>query len=770
MQDKRKTIQSFISEAKRRRVFRGSAGYILAAWGLVEVADIVGPAFNLPPWTIRLLITALLIAFPFVVVLAWTYDFSFSGISKTTGDLDTGFTTKRWFRAGIVVFTGMVCAGAILWVWSSEILRDERFEKSPDDEFPKVVAVADFKSIVSEGSEWLGEGIANLVRDNLAQSKFLRLVSPRRWKAVSQTGSEAELLQLAAAAGIRYLVQGEVIGSRSGFLLTVRLLDTSDGEQLDALTFDAADVPLALEKATAVAQAARAELKVPIQERVDVYSADFAAENPGAYRAFVAALEYWINFDFSDAERMLKGALELQPDYPMARYYLAWVQTVQDRVAEARQSLEMAAEADSLAPRERLFVDALAPLIDRDMQSASEAYSQLLEQYPYETEAINLYAEVLTHLGRYEEALAQYRKLTQLEPEVQLGWSGMGYINLQLGRYDDAAPAIERFARLAPDNPNAFVLKGDLARARNRLEEARESYRTAIEKGPDLQEAIVSLATIDYLLGNVDEALGRLDGLIKDDGAIPRYRIDAAFAAGGILDGRGQFRRHIAYLDALGPEIQAAEILVAKAMADKALARLETEGPAPEIDALVRDAIALSPGVPTRYLFARGLLELRRKDVVAAAATARQIRGHALPPDNPDRTEDKAADYLLGRVALVEGRYREAVTRLEAALGREGYQYRLYELALAEAHLASGRVDEAIARLERIGTDIDPIDPRLDLELDRARARLTLAEAYLVEGETRKAAGLLESLSRQWSGADPGFTGADTLEQVRRGL
>ncbi|MGB5248703.1 MAG: tetratricopeptide repeat protein [Gammaproteobacteria bacterium] len=712
------------------------------------------------------MITALLIMFPFVVVLSWTYDFSFSGIRRTTGDLDTGFTTRRWFRGGVVAVTGAICASAIWWVWSSEILQDENFTKDPDDEFPKIVAVADFKSIVGEGSEWLGDGIANLVRDNLAQSKFLRLVSPRRWQAVTRSGSEEEVLAVAAAAGIRYVLQGEVIGSRSGFLLTVRLMDTADGEQLDARTFEAADVPLALEKATAIAQATRAELQVPIQERVDVYSADFAADNPGAYRAFVAALEYWINFDFADAERMLKGALELQPDYPMARYYLAWVQTVQDRPAEARDNLAIAADADSLSDRDRLFIDALAPLIDRDMETAQEAYSRLLEQYPYESEAINLYAEVLEHLGHNEDAIAQYQRLSQLEPEVQLGWSGMGNVNLRLGRYDEAAPAIDRFASLAPDNPNAFVLKGDLARARNRLQEAREHYQTAIDKGPDLQEAIVSLATVDYLLGDVDSALYTLDALIMDGDAIPRYRIDALFAAGGILDSLGQFQRHVAYIDALDAEIRSSEVVVAKALTDKALAILQAKGPTPEVSTLIDNAMALSPGVPTRYLFARGLVELRRSDFDAVVGTANEIRAHSLPAGNPDRTEEKAADYLQGRVAMAQGDYRAAVSVLSTAVDREGYSYRLYELALAEAQLGTGSVDEAIARLERISTITDPNDPRLDLELDRAMARLRLAEGYFARQQIQQAGGILDALRLRWADADPGFAGVDALEQM----
>lgn len=750
----------------RRRLFRTSIGYSVAAWVIVQVVDIVGPAFHLPDWSIRLLVTALLIGFPFIVVLAWTYQFSWHGIRKTTGDTDTGITTRGWFRSGLVGLTGLICAGGIWWVWSSEVLRDENFGVMPEDSFPKTVVVADFKAIVDEEAEWLGEGIANLVRDNLAQSKFLRQVSPRRWRAVSGGSGDRELLQATADAGIRYLLQGEVIGSRSGFLLTVRLLDTANGEQLDARTFDAPNVPLVLEKATAIAQATRANLKVPIQERVDVYAADFASENPGAYRAFVSALEYWINFEFLDAERMLKGALDLQPEYAMARYYLAWVQAVQDKLAEARENLTLARAADSLNERERLFVDALGPFLERDMAAAAAAYSTLLEQYPYEPEAINLYAEALTHVGWQEDALEQYRFLSQLEPEVQLGWSGMGYIAVLLGKYDEARPAIERFATLAPDNPNAFVLRGDLNRAQNRLQEARDDYRIAIEMGPDLQEAIVSLANIEYRLGNVDQALVTLDGLINDDSAVPRYRIDAAFAAGDILNGRGQFRQYVAYLDALEQQIRASEIIVAKALADKALAKLQVEGPTPEIEMIIAESIQQSPGVPTRYLFARGVFELAQQDFAAVAKTAEEIRSYALPPDNPDRTEDQAADYLLGRAHLSQGNFADAVVKLGAAIDGAGYQYGLYEVALAEVLLASGELTEAIERLESPRLRWSSTDPRLDLELDRAQGRLLLARAYRAQGANDKARAIQASLASQWRDADAGFSGVASVAQV----
>ena len=49
----------------------------------MQVADVVGPAFNLPEWTVRFLITILLIGFPFVVVVSWMYDLSGGHLERT---------------------------------------------------------------------------------------------------------------------------------------------------------------------------------------------------------------------------------------------------------------------------------------------------------------------------------------------------------------------------------------------------------------------------------------------------------------------------------------------------------------------------------------------------------------------------------------------------------------------------------------------------------------------------------------------------------------
>lgn len=85
--EKKSSGAKFYAELKRRRVLSFTAGYILSAWFVIEVASVVLPAFEAPEWFLRLLIIAVVLASPVVVVLAWFYDFTRKGI-VFTDDVD----------------------------------------------------------------------------------------------------------------------------------------------------------------------------------------------------------------------------------------------------------------------------------------------------------------------------------------------------------------------------------------------------------------------------------------------------------------------------------------------------------------------------------------------------------------------------------------------------------------------------------------------------------------------------------------------------------
>lgn len=722
--NKQKEDRTFLQELSRRHIFGSAIAYVVSSWVLIQVADVIGEAFGAPDWIVRALATVLLLLFPAFVVFSWEFNFTKKGFERAGEDLDRGWSARPAVRRSIVGLVSALSLAAIWWTWQAGILTDESFKKE-DDDFPKIIAVDGFRTFAAEGSEWLGDGISNLVRDNLAQSRYLRVISLRRWRALASDNTEEDMVNLAASVDIDYLIHGEIIGNRSGFVLTVRLTDTRDGEQLDAQTYEVDEEGPLLERATSIAQNARARLKVPVQEQVDVYAADFAADNPSAYRAYTDALDYWINYEFAQAERLLAAAIELQPDFAMARYHLSRVLASQDKFNEALAFIEQAAE--HAGKRETEYIDAFRILLGRDVDASIEAYQALIEEYPNDTELRWLLATAYDFGDDSAAAVAVYATLTQLEPEIGEGWTALAYHLIQTGDYERARPALEEFIKLAPENPNGFVLRGDLNRATRNLAAARDDYLQAIAKGSELQEAQVSLGQVQYLMGDADAALQTLDALIRNAEAIPRFRMDAAFQAGGILNSLDRYADYVAYLELLEPEFIASKIFLSKSLSEKAMALMWYSEPTEEVATLINKAIESSPGVPTRYLFARGMYELERQNLAAIGKTAAEIRTFALPPENPDRTEDKAADYLLGCAAILREDYDGAIEFLERAISADGHEYRLYQFAYAEALQKTGNNNEARDVLESVVDVTDFVSPRLDLERDRQLARAVLA-------------------------------------------
>src|SRR5258707_12947668 len=76
-------MSGFFQELQRRKVYRVAAAYIVAAGFIIQIGSAVIPAWELPNWTLRLVIVLLLVGFPVALILAWAYDVTPQGIQAT---------------------------------------------------------------------------------------------------------------------------------------------------------------------------------------------------------------------------------------------------------------------------------------------------------------------------------------------------------------------------------------------------------------------------------------------------------------------------------------------------------------------------------------------------------------------------------------------------------------------------------------------------------------------------------------------------------------
>jgi len=77
----------FLTELKRRNVYRAAVAYGVVAWFLTQLTTQVFPFFEIPNSAVRFVIIALAVGFPIAMLLSWLYEFTPEGIVRTD-DLD----------------------------------------------------------------------------------------------------------------------------------------------------------------------------------------------------------------------------------------------------------------------------------------------------------------------------------------------------------------------------------------------------------------------------------------------------------------------------------------------------------------------------------------------------------------------------------------------------------------------------------------------------------------------------------------------------------
>ncbi|MGA9270375.1 MAG: hypothetical protein WBV45_07120, partial [Lutimonas sp.] len=76
-------LSKFISELKRRHVFKSTIAYLAISWVVIQIASVLLPALDIPDTALRVLIYILAVGLVFWIGFSWYYDLTSEGIQKT---------------------------------------------------------------------------------------------------------------------------------------------------------------------------------------------------------------------------------------------------------------------------------------------------------------------------------------------------------------------------------------------------------------------------------------------------------------------------------------------------------------------------------------------------------------------------------------------------------------------------------------------------------------------------------------------------------------
>ena len=77
---------TFLSELKRRNVFRVGISYIVIAWLTIQVADVILPALQAPDWTTGFVTVLFLLGLPITLFITWAVELTPEGIKVDAGE------------------------------------------------------------------------------------------------------------------------------------------------------------------------------------------------------------------------------------------------------------------------------------------------------------------------------------------------------------------------------------------------------------------------------------------------------------------------------------------------------------------------------------------------------------------------------------------------------------------------------------------------------------------------------------------------------------
>ena len=494
-------------EARRRKVFRTGALYVLGAWLMLQVADVLFPGFGLPDAAIQALVWAAVLGFPLALVFGWLYEIGPGGIRRTgPAGADAAEAPQPLARRDYLILAAFAAIAAVLVVRTVQEVRETPLADSPPaaagtaraggERLPNSIAVLPFVNISNDpDNDYFCDGISEEILNAL--SGFRGLVVIGRTSSFAFKGSDAGIDRISAVLGVSHVLQGSVRKAGNRLRISAQLLDHT-GRQLWTETFDREQANVFdIQEEIAQAVATTAASRVVSRPAVRYHP------NLEAYDHYLAGRELLHRREVESALQELQRAIDLDPAFAEAHAEWAISRLIGDPSAEdleaGRAAIERALELQPKLLRAQAARGFLLMSRPPDPEGAETVLRGVLEQDPNMSDALLWLSNALDYQGRQDEALAVLERgarIDPLHPSIANNLAG------ELWQRGKVEQAIDQLARqLEQPNPAAppYYVLGDFYRLMGRLVDL---HALATRQSLQLVGNHDSLAVSYALLGN----------------------------------------------------------------------------------------------------------------------------------------------------------------------------------------------------------------------------------------------------------------------------
>jgi len=638
------------------------------------------------------------------------------------------------------------------------------------------LAIMYFENLVDrEDKERLGEIVTNLLITSLSESQYMRVISSQRlYDILKLMGKEGAKIidknvasEVANKANAKWMVLGGIVQVEPRMVITTQLVEVKSGQVIASQRIMGQTKQDVFSLVDTLAAGIKKDLSLPDQAQKEIARpvADVTTHSPEAYRYYLEGVDYIDKWYYPEAEKSLTKAIEIDSTFAMAYYRLA---SLKEGEELKRLTAKAVKYSDKASQREKYQIKSWAAYVSRNYSESIKGLKKVIERYPDEKEAFYLLGMIyFLNLHELEKAVHYLNQAIQIDPLYKLAYNMLAYTYNEMGDFEKSIWAINKYIELAPDEPNPYDSRADLYAWNGKLDQAIESYKNALEIKPDFMNTQYKLGNM-YLLKkdyaraeSCYEALSSSNNkLLRSGGRIdlflvPLYQgkfeealkvLDDGIAADRMERVEGEMISYKHFSKAYLYEEQKRMVL---ALNETEIGMKIYKKAKPDDPVYGRDGYA--------YLLAKS----------GKIAEAEEL-SRALKKDIEEKNPKLMSSYwwTLGEIELVKGDTNMALSYLERVYKDSPTPSFDLRYQLAEIYLKKGRLDEAVAQLEKA---LSRYDNDRVWTPTAVKAYYLLGLAYEKSGWNKKAIEKYEEFLDIWKNADPGIKEvADAKERLKK--
>jgi len=528
-----------ISELKRRNVLRMAVLYVVAAWLVMQVAEVLIGLGALPEHTGRWVLVVLAVGFPFALVFSWFFEITPEGLSLEKDVPEGQSITHATGRRMDFVIIAILAAGLVLFAY-------DKWWVGPPPE--RSIAVLPFANMSEDpGQEYFSDGISEEILNLLAQIQPLKVIA--RTSSFAFKGKTDGIATIAQQLNVRNVLEGSVRRSGNRVRITAQLIDARDSTHLWSQTFDRDyDAENLFHIQSEIARAITDRLRMTLTGEDEARLANVPTKNTEAYAAYLLGRQRLTDRKvdgLADAVTQFARAIELDPEYAGAYSGLVDACSLYDTysgghghdhcpstAAEREQLARKAVELDPESGEAWVSLGAaIDALVDGSLQSmpkhreAIAAYERGLELNPTMSQGYHWLGAAHQSFFLYPDPPrgwieawkagvweSFYDKGLEVDPlSIPLHYMKAMYPFVVKSK-EEAIRHGHKMVEIAPDSPRGYETLGEQAWALNgRIDESIRWENKAAERDPKHPAFPMSTGRAYSALGDPDMALAYFD-------------------------------------------------------------------------------------------------------------------------------------------------------------------------------------------------------------------------------------------------------------------